>query len=71
MINADPITTRIAETISLGVIFSSPLNKKYARRIVNNGEVVNRGTTVTRFPILNAYNKQRNPIAPNTPPIEK
>jgi hypothetical protein len=71
MINADPITTRIAETISLDVIFSSPPSKKYVRRIVNTGEMLNRGTTVTRFPILYAYNKQRNAIDPTTAPIEK
>ena len=54
MIKADPSTTRIAEMMSLEVIFSSPPNKKYATRIVNNGEMLIRGITVTIFPILNA-----------------
>ena len=71
MINADPITTRIAETMSFEVIFSSPPNKKYDKRMVNNGEMLNRGTMVTRFPILNAYNKQSHAIPPTIPPIEK
>jgi hypothetical protein len=54
MINADPITTKIAEIMSLKVIFSNPPNKKYAKKRVNNGAMLIRGINVTIFPILKA-----------------
>ena len=54
MINTDPITTRIAETISLGVIFSNLPNTKYAITIVINGAMLIKGDTATTVPILNA-----------------